>query len=38
MMMFIDNTDKKILNGLRSEVDVSQLERTKKTIEYNKLS
>lgn len=32
-----DNTDKKILNGARSEVDASQLERTKKTIEYNNL-
>ena len=32
-----DNTDKKFLNGARSEVDVSQLERTKKTIEYNNL-
>ena len=32
-----DNTDKKYLNGARSEVDVSQLERTKKTIEYNNL-
>ena len=32
-----DNTDKKFLNGVRSEVDVSQLERTKKTIEYNNL-
>lgn len=32
-----DNTDKKILGGARSEVDVSQLERTKKTIEYNNL-
>jgi len=32
-----DNTDKKILAGARSEVDVSQLERTKKTIEYNNL-
>ena len=32
-----DNTDKKILSGARSEVDVSQLERTKKTIEYNNL-
>lgn len=32
-----DNTDKKLLGGARSEVDVSQLERTKKTIEYNNL-
>lgn len=32
-----DNTDKKKLAGARSEVDVSQLERTKKTIEYNNL-
>ena len=32
-----DNTDKKFLSGVRSEVDVSQLERTKKTIEYNNL-
>lgn len=32
-----DNTDKKILAGARSLVDVSQLERTNKTIEYNKL-
>jgi len=32
-----DNTDKKNLGGARSEVDVSQLERTKKTIEYNNL-
>lgn len=32
-----DNTDKKFLNGARSEVDISQLERTKKTIEYNNL-
>jgi len=30
-----DSTDKKYLNGARSEVDVSQLERTTKTIEYN---
>ncbi len=32
-----DNTDKKNLGGARSGVDVSQLERTKKTIEYNNL-
>lgn len=32
-----DSTDKKFLNGARSQVDVSQLERTKKTIEYNNL-
>lgn len=32
-----DNTDKKFLSGVRSQVDVSQLERTKKTIEYNNL-
>ena len=32
-----DNTDKKFLFGARSEVEVSQLERTKKTIEYNNL-
>ena len=32
-----DNTDKKFLSGARSEVDVSQLERTKKTMEYNNL-
>jgi hypothetical protein len=32
-----DNTNKKFLSGARSEVDVSQLERTKKTIEYNNL-
>ena len=32
-----DNFDKKFLNGARSEVDISQLERTKKTIEYNNL-
>lgn len=32
-----DNTDKKFLCGARSDVDVSQLERTKKTIEYNNL-
>lgn len=32
-----DNNNKKILNSARSEVDVSQLERTKKTIEYNNL-
>jgi len=32
-----DSTDKKILNGARSEVDVSQLERTIKTIEYNNI-
>jgi hypothetical protein len=32
-----DNTNKRFLNGVRSEVDVSQLERTKKTIEYNNL-
>lgn len=32
-----DSTNKKFLNGARSEVDVSQLERTKKTIEYNHL-
>ena len=32
-----DSTDKKYLSGARSEVDVSQIERTKKTIEYNNL-
>lgn len=32
-----DSTDKKFLNGARSEVDVSQLTRTIKTIEYNNL-
>jgi hypothetical protein len=32
-----DNTDKTFLSGARSEVDVSQLERTKKTTEYNNL-
>lgn len=32
-----DSTDKKILNGARSEVDISQSERTKKTLEYNQL-
>jgi hypothetical protein len=32
-----DSTDKRFLAGARSEVDVSQLERTKKTIEYNNL-
>lgn len=32
-----DSTNKKFLNGARAEVDVSQLERTKKTIEYNNM-
>jgi hypothetical protein len=32
-----DNTNKKFLGGARSDVDVSQLERTNKTIEYNNL-
>jgi hypothetical protein len=32
-----DSTDKRFLGGARSEVDVSQLERTKKTIDYNNL-
>lgn len=32
-----DNLDKKFLNGARNEVEISQLERTKKTIEYNNL-
>ena len=32
-----DSTDKNLLGGARSEVNVSQLERTKKTIEYNNL-
>ena len=32
-----DSTDKKFLNGARRQVDISQLERTKKTIEYNNL-
>lgn len=32
-----DNTDKNFLDSARSEVNVSQLERTKKTIEYNNL-
>lgn len=32
-----DNTDKNFLYGARSEVDVSQLERTNQTIKYNKL-
>ncbi len=32
-----DSTDKKYLYGARSEVDVSQKERTNKTIEYNNL-
>jgi len=32
-----DSTDRKFLNGARSEVNVSQFERTKKTIEYNNL-
>lgn len=32
-----DSTNKNFLNGARSEVDVSQLERTKKTIDYNNL-
>ena len=32
-----DNLDKKFLNGARNDVDISQLERTKKTIEYNNL-
>lgn len=32
-----DSTDKNFLSGVRSEVDVSQYERTKKTIEYNNL-
>ena len=31
----VDNTDKRFLHGSRKEVDVSQLERTKKTLEYN---
>jgi hypothetical protein len=31
-----DNTDKKYLMGVRSEVDISQKERTEKTLEYNK--
>jgi len=31
-----DNTDPKYLNGARKEVDVSQYERTLKTLEYNK--
>ena len=30
-----DNTDKKYLYGARSEVDVSQYDRTQKTLEYN---
>lgn len=32
-----DSTDPKFLKGARSEVNVSQLERTKKTLEYNNL-
>lgn len=32
-----DSTNKKFLGGARSEVDISQIERTKKTIEYNNL-
>ena len=32
-----DSTDKKFLDGARSEVNVSQLERTNKTLEYNNL-
>ena len=32
-----DNLDKKFLNGARNEVNISQIERTKKTIEYNNL-
>ena len=32
-----DSTDKKYLRGARSEVNVSQLKRTEKTIEYNNL-
>jgi hypothetical protein len=32
-----DSTDKKYLNGARSEVNISQIERTLKTLEYNNL-
>ena len=32
-----DSTNKKFLMGQRSEVNVSQLKRTKKTLEYNKI-
>jgi len=32
-----DNTDKKYLTGLRSEVNASQIERTNLTIEYNNI-
>jgi len=32
-----DSTDKRYLCGARSEVDISQIERTRKTIEYNNI-
>jgi hypothetical protein len=32
-----DNTNKKYLNGVRSEVDVDQYTRTQKTLEYNQM-
>ena len=32
-----DSTNKRILNGARCEVDISQFERSKKTLEYNNL-